>query len=30
LLIGNALFIIFTGTIFFVERKELKAIFGIK
>jgi O-antigen/teichoic acid export membrane protein len=29
LLIGNALFIIFTGTIFFVERKELKAIFGI-
>lgn len=30
LLIGNALFIIFTGTLFFVERKELKAIFGIK
>ena len=30
LLIGNALFIIFTCTIFFVERKELKAIFGIK
>ena len=30
LLVGNALFIIFTFTIFFVERKELKAIFGIK
>jgi O-antigen/teichoic acid export membrane protein len=30
LLIGNALFIIFTCIIFFVERKELKAIFGIK
>jgi O-antigen/teichoic acid export membrane protein len=30
LLIGNALFLIFTFTIIFVERKELKAIFGIK
>jgi O-antigen/teichoic acid export membrane protein len=30
LLIGNSLFLIFTGTIIFVERKELKAIFGIK
>jgi len=30
LLIGNALFLIFTFTIIYVERKELKAIFGIK
>lgn len=30
LLIGNALFLIFTGTILFVERKEIKAIFGQK
>lgn len=30
LLIGNALFLIFTGTIIFVERKELKVIFGLK
>jgi O-antigen/teichoic acid export membrane protein len=30
LLIGNALFLIFTFTIIFVERKELKAIFAIK
>ena len=30
LLVGNALFLIFTGTIIFVERKELKAIFGLK
>jgi len=30
LLVGNALFLIFTGTIIFVERKELKVIFGLK
>ena len=30
LLIGNALFLIFAGTIIFIERKELKAIFGLK
>ncbi|WP_395626415.1 oligosaccharide flippase family protein [Daejeonella sp.] len=30
LVVGNALFLIFTGTIIFVERKELKAIFGLK
>ena len=30
LLIGNALFLIFTFTIIFVERKELKAIFATK
>lgn len=30
LLVGNALFLIFTGTIIFVERKELKAIFSLK
>lgn len=30
LLIGNALFLIFTGSIIFAERKDLKAIFGLK
>jgi O-antigen/teichoic acid export membrane protein len=30
LLIGNALFLIFTATIIFIERKELKAIFRFK
>lgn len=30
LLIGNALFLIFTVTIIFIERKELKAIFRLK
>jgi O-antigen/teichoic acid export membrane protein len=30
LLVGNALFLIFAGTIIFIERKELKAIFGLK
>ncbi len=30
LIIGNALFVIFTGTILFIERREIKLIFGTK